>query len=290
MLNSKNIDSFGQPVVYVLFAALIFTEQLDQMETFPTEVSLIIVLNIIYVVTGTFGWARAKQANTKISLRIYFLFQSIVVSAIYLLTGIVGVVEGMIATPLILQIAVLRWYERILVFTSLLASFVILELLFDGQTNPLAWIFIASGIALISIIIQQEQEARGEAEQLALELKQANIKLTSYSKQVEELTQVKERNRLARDLHDSVTQSLYSLTLFAEATRHLAEERGDESITRQVEQIASVAQQVLKEMRLLVYELRPSELEQDGLIKALDKRLGSVEKRAGVDTEIITSW
>jgi signal transduction histidine kinase len=79
---------------------------------------------------------------------------------------------------------------------------------------------------------------------------------------------------------------LYSLTLFSEAARHLAEERGLENIERQINQIGIIGTQALKEMRLLVYELQPLKLERDGLVRALRKRLEAVEERAGVDARV----
>jgi ligand-binding sensor domain-containing protein/signal transduction histidine kinase len=95
-----------------------------------------------------------------------------------------------------------------------------------------------------------------------------------------------ERSRLARDLHDSVTQSLYSLTLFIEATRELTEAGKLDQAKHGLARGADTATQALKEMRLLVYELRPLALKEEGLIGAIQHRLDAVERRAGVDTSM----
>lgn len=98
---------------------------------------------------------------------------------------------------------------------------------------------------------------------------------------------VKERQRLARDLHDSVTQSLFSLTLMAEASRRLTEQGDLERVGSYARSLGETAQQALKEMRLLVYQLRPLGLEAGGLAAALQARLDAVERRAGV-TALLT--
>jgi signal transduction histidine kinase len=103
-----------------------------------------------------------------------------------------------------------------------------------------------------------------------------------------QLTAVREeRSRLARDLHDSVTQSLYSLTLFAEAARQMMAEAEDRALAHLLRRIGEIGQQSLKEMRLLVYELRPPVLEEQGLISALRQRLEAVEGRAGVEARLV---
>jgi PAS domain S-box-containing protein len=97
---------------------------------------------------------------------------------------------------------------------------------------------------------------------------------------------LEERQRLARELHDSVTQSLYSLTLLAEASRRMALEGNIEKMIGNITRLGETAQQALKEMRLLVYELRPLALETAGLVEALQHRLDAVEKRAGVEAQL----
>jgi signal transduction histidine kinase len=105
--------------------------------------------------------------------------------------------------------------------------------------------------------------------------------------QAQQAAAMEERQRLARDLHDSVTQSLYSLTLLAEAGRRQAG-MGDLGRTqRHLERLGETAQQALREMRLLVYELRPLELEAAGLASALQQRLESVERRSGVEVRLL---
>ena len=105
--------------------------------------------------------------------------------------------------------------------------------------------------------------------------------------QAEQLAVLEERERLARDLHDSVTQSLYSLTLFAEAGRRLVRTGDLERAEGYLARLGETAQDALKEMRLLVYELRPPALEREGLVGAIQQRLGAVERQAGVKAHLL---
>jgi signal transduction histidine kinase len=59
-------------------------------------------------------------------------------------------------------------------------------------------------------------------------------------------------------------------------------------ITELLAEMGPLTKQALKEMRLLVYELRPPDLQQEGLVGALHKRLNAVEKRAGIEARLIT--
>ena len=102
-----------------------------------------------------------------------------------------------------------------------------------------------------------------------------------------ELAVLEERNRLARELHDSIVQSLYTMTLFAEAGVRNADHGDTVKGTQYMERIGETSQQVLKEMRLLVFELRPLALEQEGIVGALSQRLDDVERRAGVEARLI---
>jgi signal transduction histidine kinase len=99
--------------------------------------------------------------------------------------------------------------------------------------------------------------------------------------QTRELSIVAERNRLALDLHDAVSQKLFGLVLTAEAAGTLLE-RDPAAARDQVAKLKTQAQEALEELRSLVFELRPPELERDGLAGALRKHvelLGRLEQR-----------
>jgi PAS domain S-box-containing protein len=98
---------------------------------------------------------------------------------------------------------------------------------------------------------------------------------------------LEERQQLARDLQDSVTQSLYSVSLMAEAARRRTSSEDRELRTEFVGRIVELSQQALRQLRLLLYELRPGVLEQEGLAGALRHRLEAVEERAGVRGRLI---
>jgi len=87
-----------------------------------------------------------------------------------------------------------------------------------------------------------------------------------------ELSIVEERNRLARELHDSVSQKLFGLVLSAEAAGTLLDRDPGEA-RAELDRLRTLAQEVMEELRSLVFELRPPALESEGLATALRKHV-----------------
>jgi signal transduction histidine kinase len=106
-------------------------------------------------------------------------------------------------------------------------------------------------------------------------------------KQAERAAVTEERQRLARELHDSISQLLYSLVLYAGAARKVLRHGDLQNTAEYLQRIDHTSQQALKEMRLLVYELRPSVFREEGLIGALNHRLQAVEKRTGLNARLV---
>jgi signal transduction histidine kinase len=125
-----------------------------------------------------------------------------------------------------------------------------------------------------NVRLEQEMAERQRAEE-------------ALAQKAAEAAVIAERNRLARELHDSVTQSLYSSTLLAEAGQRLVRAGDLERTEGYLSRLGEITQGALKEMRLLVHELRPLALEKEGLVGALQQRLDAVERRAGVDARLV---
>jgi signal transduction histidine kinase len=96
---------------------------------------------------------------------------------------------------------------------------------------------------------------------------------------------LEERQRLSRELHDSVTQSLYGISLYAEAAGRALSDGASEPVATNLHEIRETTQEALSEMRLLLFELRPPLLQEQGLAAALSARLRAVETRAGLVAE-----
>jgi signal transduction histidine kinase len=113
----------------------------------------------------------------------------------------------------------------------------------------------------------------------------AAIENARLYEQTREYAVVEERNRLARDLHDSVTQSLFSVTLLSEAALSLLD-RDPAKARERLERANELAQGALAEMRALIFQLRPMTLQEEGLISALKKHLSALHSRHGPVVEL----
>lgn len=152
-----------------------------------------------------------------------------------------------------------------------------------GWPGGLPFIFLyAAGILFVfafSLITLSAEASRRRSEALLAELQ-------SYAGQAEALAIAQERNRLARELHDSVAQTLYGLTLQAEAANRKLAAGQLEAVADYLGFFRDSAQQTLLETRLLIFELRPPILDEVGLKSALKTRLQAVESRSGLDYQL----
>jgi PAS domain S-box-containing protein len=96
-----------------------------------------------------------------------------------------------------------------------------------------------------------------------------------------------ERQRLMRDLHDSVSQKLYGLVTTTEAAQAAMEAGSDVDPGQEFAKIGENARQAVKEMRLFLFQMQQVDVEREGLISVLHHRLLAVEGRANIKARLL---
>ncbi|MBN1316600.1 MAG: GAF domain-containing sensor histidine kinase [Anaerolineales bacterium] len=109
-----------------------------------------------------------------------------------------------------------------------------------------------------------------------------NARLYDQSRQ---LAALEERSYLARELHDSITQLLFSITLTSETTRMLLKS-GEPQVISQVDRLQVLAHQAMNEMRALIHQLRPLPEEQKNLTSHVRDLVAERSERDGIEIEL----
>ncbi|MEO8973820.1 MAG: sensor histidine kinase [Ktedonobacteraceae bacterium] len=137
-------------------------------------------------------------------------------------------------------------------------------------------IFLSTAIItgqLASALRQRAEQARSRERELRRLYEQA-----------QELAALQERQRLARELHDSVSQALYGISLGIHTALEL-QERDPPQATASLEYAIALTEAGLAEMRALIFELRPESLESEGLVAALIKQVAVLRTRYKLTVE-----
>lgn len=151
---------------------------------------------------------------------------------------------------------------------------------------PLRWkgrelgILALSSLDEVALSSDAIQLIEGLATQVGTALEHA--RLTARSRQ---LAVSDERNRIARDLHDSVTQTLFSISMIAQALPSLIE-RQPAKASERAGRLGDLSRGALAEMRMLILELRPQALQEMGLSEALRRHAEGWSSREGVVTDV----
>lgn len=117
---------------------------------------------------------------------------------------------------------------------------------------------IAAEIVLPAYIsVNHETEmSRARSQALLDQLKHAHQQLQTYAVQVEELSAVQERNRLARELHDTISQQIFSISLTIRSAQLLLKNNPQRAV-EQLQYLQSIAADALSQLRALITQLRP---------------------------------
>lgn len=115
------------------------------------------------------------------------------------------------------------------------------------------------------------------------------IENTHLFAEAKERLALEARHRLARDLHDSVSQAVFSMTLETRAAQLAMEQQGIDPagpVGLRLARLRELTQGALAEMRAMIFELRPEALSEEGLVAGLRKHAGSISARSGLAVDI----
>jgi signal transduction histidine kinase len=174
-----------------------------------------------------------------------------------------------------------RWWQRWIVYLGILLGLAI-PFLREGRWQEAFYFALTLSPAILFVVVftrlvNSEQQARRDAEALAAELEEANHQLAAYSTQVEELARTKERNLLAREIHDSLGHYLTVVNVQIRAAQAVMD-----SDPQKAQEALENAQRLTKDgldaVRQSVAALRESPLGNRSLVDAVELLAAETEK------------
>lgn len=222
--------------------------------------------------------------------RLYLLVQSgLALSALSLEPGMDF--QAMLFAPLSFQVVL--FFGRRVGF-AWIAAFALASAppLLGGMDTPLNGVIMTlvfCGIDAIvgsyAVLTQRAEAGWQNNQRLLGEVQAAYRQLQEYAAQAEEFAAAQERSRMARELHDSVTQTIFSMNLSVQAARMLVE-RQPEQAAGQLDRLQELARSAVGEMQVLVSQLRPRSAAQEGLPAALRRLASERQERDGLKIQL----
>jgi signal transduction histidine kinase len=245
----------------VIFISLVLLRSLAQ---YSGRQSLVPALLGLGIFSTLYFSERAISTRLGWYILIYLGVQSVLVLFLFTLSPFLDVF-GVLLILLSLQ-AMQRLPQRLALgwvigFGILLAlAEVAGENLLDGLV--LSMLIAAVGIFLVSydLLYTQAQIEKNESQALLDRLIKANQQLEEFAAQADELAAAQERNRLARDLHDSVSQSIFSIILTARSAQLLLD-RDPGRVPQQLLHLQEMTGEALSQLRSLITQMRPQKNE-----------------------------
>lgn len=243
------------------------------------EIIALSTLGIAYLIIGTAGFSYCRQAGSVSAGIIYLIVQLVLASVMILLRG-PAVELPLILLPLAGQSALLLSLRPLLAVCSLIYLILVMPLLLEGQWVNAVIVALVHGTGIVFAVVFTLMAARER--DVRLSLSEANLKLLEHAAQIEELATTKERNRLAREIHDSLGHYLTVANVQIEAARAVFARDANLGL-HHLAQAQALTQEGLVEIRRSVAALRSSPLSELPLAPALQKL---AEQRNTVDTKI----
>lgn len=253
-------------IVSISFALVVlislFSSFSSRQSANPVEIIALIFLGIAYITNGIYGYQIAVRTEKILDRIVYFLLQLLIGSLILFFEKTTSLTV-LIFLPLVAQ-TVLLFTPYLLfaanvtaILTYILAAYLAKVPLQSIWTSILSFLAGQLFVIIFTQAIADEENARLKVENLAEELMQANKRLRDYAGKVEELTLIKERNRLAREIHDGLGHSLTTINMQLKASEAVLT-RNPEKAKEMLGSALKITTDALDEVRDSIFAMRSS--------------------------------
>ncbi len=279
--------------VYLIYAGVVLRGlvRMANEPWFGLTAVLLALYGLLLVLAETFLRTRVSSEKSGFWLAVlYLLLQTSLVAGLVFVPPILDFF-GLLFIPLSLQ-AVFFFGRRL--------GYLYIVFLFLAMASPMlmdekGWVFgltmtlLNTGYCLLfsgyARQVQRAETVRQHNQDILEELQVAHQRLQGYAVQVETLAAEQERSRLARELHDSVTQTVFSMNLTVQSARLLLEREPDRA-AHQLERLEELAASAVGEIQALVSQLRPQSLAEEGLPTALRRLAAERQARDGLQVTV----
>ncbi|HKJ26334.1 MAG TPA: histidine kinase [Anaerolineales bacterium] len=220
-----------------------------------------VVFTILMLVHLGVYWAVLNFNGTKIGLWVYFILQGFLAIILVLIVGDGGLVVGLFGSLIGNSVGILQKPKTIFLAISAFLITAVLGILYITSSQALlSWASIALPAILLSAFIaymfRRQMDAREKTQNLLEELQEAHTKLEAYTNQVEDLTRSAERQRMARELHDTLAQGLAGLILKLEAVSVRVDGGNNPRAQEILQDAMTQSRTTLSEARQVIDDLR----------------------------------
>lgn len=254
----------------------------------PWRVGALTGLMLIYLVLY---WSLLLLPEKILTYAIFLVVQSILAFCITVLSGQVMLSMGLYAPLVGVAVGSLRNIR--LTVLAVLGIFSIAALnvfIIPGANMPIGWYWIVIPVTLFVVIYvelySRQTEAREESQKLLMELAGAHRQLSEYAARVEDLTLANERQRLARELHDTLAQGLVGLILQLEAASSHMQNQNQDRAYEILQQAMSRARGTLADARRAIGNLREVQTIPDDLVESIRTEVKRFSNATGIPCEI----
>ncbi|MEZ4770793.1 MAG: sensor histidine kinase [Caldilineales bacterium] len=245
------------------------------------------VFTTLMLLHGALYWGLLRLPASQTWHAGYLVVQTALAVAIALLAGNLAVSFGLFAALIGLAVGMLRnRLAAAVVVLCLLALSAAITLRTTGEQISSGWLLLAipatAFVVVYVVLYTRQAEARAEAQRLLSELEVAHLQLAEYAAQVEDLTLIAERQRMARELHDTLAQGLAGLILQLEAARSQLEAGRTTRTGEIIDQAMVRARATLAEARQAIGDLRNSDAAAEDLGSAIRREVDRFSVATGI--------